>query len=354
MIGSEEANTINYTLKPHSPYKQFTQDQQTKVSSLIETDDFDKKSTFSKKENIKLGLKYCFFSQIFFLLSSIHIKVVCGEIDLPSSFVFSMFRQFGTGVASFLFYYYNTGYVLSLNESKLLLLNHKRSSLKWMIFRCFLLFFGVNFAVFGIVNTKQISYSLIMNTTPILNNLIAPFIIGHKFKSTFFYVTIIAFIGVIFMVYGGYNSSNDNHHNSILGFISVFIFSLSILFTNFSLITLGKDYDSFTLLYISSVFSFLLGLISNFLLFGLSFLFTASDSILNGFVNGLIMFLAINFLFSSFKHAEIQKVLYVSYIQIPLLAVFGYFYADETLSFFEVFGGMILLSSIVYTYKYLS
>lgn len=327
-------------------------------------------SVKNEKEDVKKGIKFGFASQIFFILSTIHIKITCATITPSQSLLFSIFRQIGTGL--FAYFYFSFSYLnkekttrLSISQNIVLLLKpHMKSILIWMIIRSILLYFGFISAIYGIINLKQITFSLIIDLNPILSHLFAPFLTGQKFKFSYFFTTLIAFLGVGLMIVGSQSkNANKNeayvqdHHqrNEILGLISVFIFTFSILFTNFSLITLSTAYDSYNLLYISSVFSFIIGFIFN--LFISSFIFSISFSLsyaVNGFVNGILMFFAFNLLFHSFQCADISKVVYISYIQIPILAIFGFFYADETLSFLEIIGGAVLFSTILYNYKYLS
>lgn len=328
-------------------------------------------SVKNDKEDVKRGIKFGFASQIFFILSTIHIKITCGTITPSNSLLFSIFRQIGTGLFAYLYFsfsYFNKEKItrLSIIQNIVLLFKpHMRSILIWMILRSTLLFFGFIFAIYGIINLKQITFSLIIDLNPILSHLFAPFLTGQKFKFSFFFTTLIAFVGVGLMIVGSQmKNPNENdgdvhgHHqqrNEVLGLISVIIPTFSILFTNFSLITLSTAYDSYNLLYISSVFSLIIGFIFNLIIS--SFLFSISFSLLhasNGFVNGILMFFAFNLLFHSFQCADISKVVYISYIQIPTLAIFGFFYADETLSFLEIIGGAILFSTILYNYKYLS
>lgn len=311
-------------------------------------------------ENIPIAVKYYLISQLYFILVTIHIRVICGNITLEISLIFSMFRLLGMIIGSYLYLIITkSNRIYSFSHNLFLLKKEKITSLKWMIVRSSLLFFGFIFAVYGISNIKQITYSLILNLGPIINNLIAPFFLNQKFKIYYFYITIISFVGVVIMICGSYSSkiSNDNgdkqNKNTIFGILSVFLYSLSNIITNYSLINLSNDYDSYNLILYSSTFGFIIALIYFIILQGISYLFINIPLTIgiNGIINGIIMFLVSNYLFFSFKYAETQKIIYISYIQIPLLTLFGYIYANETLSFLEVFGGVILFSAIFYTYK---
>jgi len=342
------------------------------LSSISNDSDMENKlinnnSTNSNKiiieENIPNAVKYYLISQLFFVLVTIHIRVICGKIDIDVALIFSMFRLLGMIIGSYLYLLITKEKrIFSLNDNKFLIHKDKVNSLKWMIVRSSLLFFGFIFAIYGISNIKQITYSLVLNLGPILNNLIAPIFLDQKFKKYYLYITIISFIGVAIMVYGSYSSKqivdeNSNQDNSsIFGILSVFLYSLSNIITNYSLVNLSNDYDSYNLILYSSIFGFIIAILYFIITKGIVYIlfYIPLRIAVNGIINGIIMFFVSNYLFYSFKYAETQKIIYISYIQIPLLSLFGYVYANETVNFLEFLGGVILFATIFYTYKSIS
>lgn len=308
------------------------------------------------KEDIQKGTKIFLLSQLFLIIANIHIRIFCNNISNDDSLLWSVFTLLGMSIGSYVYLIISNKKRLSLLENKQLLTNQK--SLKWMIVRSVLLFCNYLFSVYAITNLKQITYSLIINLGPILNSLIAPFFIDQKFKIYYLYITLVSFIGILIMIFGSYSSKNmsnskeNSNKNLVLGVFSVILNCFSNIITNYSLVNLSNVYDSYNLILFSSFFGFIIGIFYVFLVKGLSFLVNLPFFlVLNALINGIIMFLVSNFLFLSFKYTEIQKIIYISYIQIPLLTLFGYIYANETLSLLEIIGGSVLFSTILYRYK---
>ena len=308
--------------------------------------------------NLNKAYIYAILSLLSFSLCNIHMKIISYKISTLTMYNFTIIRQLSICLTAFLYLKYKNSHldIKSINIFSLYTTN--RNEFFWMCIRSFLLTFGTLCATYAVMNIKQLHVTLIINLAPILSNILAPFIVDQSFKISYLYITFISFIGMVIMIWNDqllvFDASSDNK-NILLGTLSALSFALTIVITNFSLITLNKLYDSYNLNYISSFWAFLSGFLILIIIKGLDFILSTLSMFLlfNGFLNGLLMLISYILLYQSLIYAEVQKTSFISYLQIPIVTLFAYIAYDEALTFQEIIGGMILLGSIIYAYKYL-
>ena len=349
----------------NSPYKQL----KLLLSSSKDNNDnitpIDHHYNNIKDENLGLAIRYAIIAHIIFVFAGIHQKILSTSMNFNKILMFSLFRQLGISITAMCYLKYTNEYELKPLSLINIRTSDKYKELKWFIVRSFFLIIGAICIMYGIMNIKQMNVILLINLCPLIKNLVAPYFINQKFRYQYLIVTMVAFIGIIIMILGGENVSSaeeiqveDNNSevkNQFLGTIVIIFFAFTITITNFSIVILNQEYDSYNLSYVSSFWAFIIGFVMILLFKGLFFMYEYFTLfiILNGLLNGTIMCGSYVFLYHSYVHAEVQKTAYLNYIQIPVLTLFAYVFYNETINIYEVIGASVLLGTVYYTSKYI-
>lgn len=224
-----------------------------------------------------------------------------------------------------------------------------RNDFKWFLllafFQPFLYFIGENY---GLLHASPTTTSVIISTIPLFSPVAAYFFLKEKISLINFISIIISILGVFLVIF-----KNDfTFSTSITGILLLSLSVFSVVAYSVIIVKLSDRYKVFTILFVQN----LLGVI----LFAPIFLIVDfKDIIATGFnLQGVIPIIklailasTLSFLFFIYgvKHIGITKVNIFANIIPAFTAVFSYFLIGETLSYVNILGIIIVISSILIT-----
>jgi drug/metabolite transporter (DMT)-like permease len=207
----------------------------------------------------------------------------------------------------------------------------------------------------------KVGISICINmTSPILQNILSYFIFKETLSIKYLLLCSLSMIGVYLILNNGSSldkekDKNENTSSSsffllLTGLLLSFLSSFSTAFLYISTKMLNSLNISIHQLNYSS--SFLIGAVnffvaifffseSNFLFLNCSFLFF---HLLIGFSSYCCFY----YLGLSTKLADISKTSFITYLQLPIISVLGYFVYNEDYSFYEIIGICLILFSLLY------
>lgn len=342
---------------------------------------------YNYKYEEKKAIKFCLLANIVFTIASLFTKIFAESNSIDTAPIFGILRQLGISMSAFIYnisilkveiksllYFYNINFITKriynyfgiilfdkniINENNELfynqdIYNKNNKIIVWMTIRIFSLFFGSLLILIGVHNLKQAYVTVIICTYPIISNLLSPIIINQPLRIKYIIACFMCLLGIIIMVsnqQSDISTNNNNKKSIVIGSISTFGFAFIISLTNFSLITLKEDYDVFNINYVTSMLATILGILYILIVYDISYLFN-NLTIINtfyGLLNGTLMFMCYMFLYLAFFKVELSKSVYISYIQIPIMSLYGYVFFNETLVFTDYLGGLIILGTVILT-----
>ena len=231
---------------------------------------------------------------------------------------------------------------------------------KWMIIRSATWFLCFWSYALSVEYLKLGLATLLLMTSPILQNITFSIYFKTKLSMKYIYSCLICLVGVYIIFQSSHNSNKgsitaDDSLTIIFGIFYGLLNSLANAILLISVKSLNEKFDSTTINYISGFWGGIIAIV-------VCFIFTPND-LMYFFDISFIFYLIIIGLFSSAGFhfinlavitADVSKSSYIMYLQLPVLAIFGMIFYNETYILIEYIGFAIIIVVCIYTSKYLS
>lgn len=305
-------------------------------------------------EQIKKARIYQFFGVLSFSLSGVFIKIIFEKYS--SSFPFFTYLSVRFFFLSLMCHLSMQHY--NYNIESLLKFNSK----KWMIIRIISFFFSFWLFPLSMKYLKLGLATLITVTSPIFQNILYAFFFNLKINMKYIYACIVCFIGVFTIFTQSQKNTlsevqgeeaeivDSDRDNVVLGIFFALSNSIIIALLYISVKKISADMSTYNINYISSFWSGIIGLVFSILFdsSGLKFYFNIVF-LFYLVIIALFTFLGLHFINLAIITADISKSSYIMYLQLPIHALFGVLFYNETYNFVELIGIAIILVSSIYT-----
>ena len=288
-------------------------------------------------------------SHIILALSDIPLKSYTEKYETKGLFVLNFWRSFFCVVTCYIFMIKEGIQINPLFE-----FGDNNNKRLHLILRSISPCLANIFLTFALSKLKLGIVIVVISTYPIFQAILGQIFLNEKISKSYYVGLFISLFGVYLMSLGhndqddNKNDKIDNSWNIIMGYIYCTLNTLLIgqyLFS--SKVLLDYKYEPYNLNLHSFVWSLPVVFFLN--LFDQSSLYYWLDPyiFIFGLLNGVFVFIGFILLSMSIQYVDQSKSSYLTYIEIPISALIGYFIYGEILSYIELLGGLIIIVTMV-------
>lgn len=297
---------------------------------------------------------YSFLGHLFFVVADLFMKLYTENYHEKGVIIFAGNRASSSFIICLLYMKYHNMQIINLTylgkNKKIATFNLIRQIANIIVF--YLLTYSMSQLKLGIVSTLLLTY-------PIFQALQAPFILNEKVNKQYYIAFLIALFGVYLMTCTKDDLEKkfeDSYSpNYFLGTSAIVLcaFSAGILFNSIKVVV--EEFDVYNMNLMASFWT-------SIFFYTVCLVFTPSQILLlsefklvvYSVLNGTFSFLALLYLCKSVEFVDPSKSSYITYMELPLLALFGYLFFGELLTLLEILGAVIILVTIIYVSYYIN
>ena len=295
----------------------------------------------SKLEMLKTSEMIAIFQFVFsvtcFALSAIIAKSLKFNITNYNDFSFIFLRFLLMGLIN---------YFICLRQG-IERIKINQEDLFWLTIRILSIFLGFMFLNLSLSILRLGTAVCILMTYPVWASFLAIIILKEKFVKRYIVGGIICFTGTVLM------SMNERNNKDVVKIIPYTIIMLGVFFSfcnsicaalmQIGIRILANKYDGFYLNYLLGVYctilAFIMGILST------NFFTDCLNPIIlfHSVINAVVSCLAFHYRNISYKSIEVNKVTLLTYLQLVISIIAGYYFFDEMIFYLDILGALMII-----------
>lgn len=252
----------------------------------------------------------------------------------------------------------NNSNIITFKKSKKykFFFSSKYFKFRWIIinsisFICFFLFFPLLTKYFNL----GIAIAILM-INPILQNILSHLLLKEKAKLSYYILCILS-LGIVLLIASQLKYNNNSNIKEQIDYINIMLGLCFALFTilSYSMIgicakVLNTYYNSYSLNYLTSFYSSIMAIFLCFFLnYNYIYLFTYINFLLPSLFISMLSFIGIIAFNNAVKNADIIKISYINYLQLPVSVVFDIIFMDSNCTIISLMGITIIALLSLYS-----